>query len=499
MKKIRSKKTWDHPVLPLIKMLTSKELKHCEKYIIAQFNNDSFQELILFKYLKATILKQSKVDFDPLKVHQKIFGGLAFDNTRLSKIAHKLKKLITAFISVSAFESPLNTIEQNRYFAKNIVHKKQYDLYEKELTKIKQNIANQVQKNEKEYLQLAQNEEDFLFETLGNKDHISASNFFNLSKRYLDFFFLKNSKIGADLSSRSLYLPEDFKLPFLQETLHRSKEEDSPLLLKLYAQIIELNLMFGKKEYAESLQKYFQIKTIFQQQLLALKNENRMHLCTLIRNYLINYRKLVDPKIIEEFFEFNKYVLDKKIFLANGILTYESFINIYTPALLLKKYQYAQNFLVTYIDLLPAEIQKKVQLYCEAKLYYVQGKFDKIEPILNQLFLEDWKFYTLVNHTLLKTLFINYPKNPDPILQRIHKLETQVKSSKKINHQQKNFSTYLSILKDLVKFRQKNGTLGGFLEEEQTKLHKIETAIESIKNIAIQKWLKKVADSFRKH
>lgn len=432
-------------------------------------------------------------------IHQKVFGNITFSNARLSKIAHKLKNLVIAFLSLSEFQSTENTVEQNGYYAKNLLRKQQYDLYKKALEKTKKNITDQVQKNEKEYLQYAQNEENFLFETLGNKDHIPTSDFFNLSKSYLDFFYLKNSKIGADLSSRSLYLPSNFELPLLQEMLQRSKERDSPLLLKLYAQIIELNLSFGKKEYPDSLEKYYQIKALLQANFDVLKNENCMHICTLLRNYLINYRKSVAPDAIKEFFEFNKYVLEKRIFLANGIITYETFINVYNPALLSGKYQYAKKFLATYIDLLPPDIQKSVRLYCQANLHYTLNELDKIEPILNELFLEDWKFYILVNQTLLKALFKKNPKNPSPILQRIHKLETQVKRSKKINYQQTYFSKYLSILKDLVKFRQKNGTLGGLLSDESEKLQAIEKEIDAIENKTTQDWLKKVVDSFRKH
>lgn len=491
------KKIWSHPVIEFIKMLDRQEKKACSRHIMAHSEVDNTQLITLWDHIYTGLAKSKKHDFDTHTVFKSIFKKEKFDNKKLSKLAYKLKQLIIEYMSFAEFQRDENQINLQFYFAKSLLRKKQYNLHVSTLKKIDKQLSQYLYEEENIELLDAQNQEELIFQTKGNKVIMDPSNFNQLSAKYLDFYFLKNSKIGAELSSRSLYITEDFQLPLLEPTLQRSKDPDSPLLLHLYGQVIEMNIHFSNKNYAESKEIYQMLKQHLYLNFTKLQIDNKMHLCVLLRNYLINYHRSVDASILEEIFDFNKFVLEKRVFIENGIFTYESLVNVFNPALLLKKFKYAQQFLDTYIDLLAPNEQEKTRLYCQANLYYMQKKFDKIEPLLDRLILLDWKFYILVNQTLLKALFVQSVKRPKPILSKIAKLESQLNTSKKINKTQKSFKCYLSILKRLVQFRQKNGTLQGVNPEEVLKFETIKKDIERLEDISTKSWLKKVADSFK--
>lgn len=489
------KKNWNHPVIKYLRLLEYKERKKCRRFILAHSEEDTTQIISLWEYLYFSLKASADHQFDPQVVYKKVFKTNGFSQKKLSKIAYKLKCIIIDYMSYSEFKLSQNSIQQQAFFAKNLLRRKQYDLHQSEIKKIASSFSKKPPSDSNALLASAQNHEEFLFQTLGNKDYLDIPEIEAMSIKYYEFFVLKNLMVAAELSTRQLYISESYSLPVIEECLNYAKKNNVPLIIKCFGLVIRMNQNFilGNKEKSFAI--YLKSKKLLKMNLYNLNAEQRMHICTLLRNYLVRYYKLKDNSILPEIFELNKFAVDYKIFVENSHMTYSSFATVFNTALLLKRIDYAKNFLESHIDLIDVNTREAVQLFCQANLHYVNKEHDKIEPLINKLSFIDWKFYTMMNLVILKSLFKKFKEKPSLILDRIDFLTIKLKTSKKVNREQAEFKSFLTILKKLLKMKKKYGNLQGVLDDDVSKLKKILDSINNLKNLSVKSWLKMVADS----
>lgn len=302
----------------------------------------------------------------------------------------------------------------------------------------------------------------------------------------LDIFYL-SAKLRAccEMINRQNVISQQYELRLLPEMLtylqhNLAYYHDYPAVT-IYYQILMTLLHPDKEEHYPQLMQ--QLDTHAQQ----FPQEEAMGMYDYARNYCIKQINNGKTNYLEELFLLYEQVLAKNLLLEEGYILQWDYKNIVTLGLIMRKFDWTEQFILTYRNKLRTEIAENAFYYNLASLYYGKQDYTKSLELLQKVVFTDVAYYLGGKSLLLK---IYYDTNQsEPLYSLVDAMKVYLTRNKVISKYQSNI--YKNLLRFAKKaYKIKENTPFWSQEKRKQNIDTLKKQIISTKQIANVSWLR---------
>ena len=363
-------------LIKLLATFSKSEMREFSDYVESPFYNKNKKVINLFEAISAYYPGFDSKQFTEEKLYKKLFKGEEYDYFKIKNIISDLYRLAMDYLKLKYRG---NTLENDLTFIMELRQRRLLSHYDSEYKKI-----------EKKHLDTVIREEEFFL----NEFRISAErayyNFllkpntgFNLSQEQLDNYLvcslIRFLKIYTLMVYETKQNNVDYDLKFMEDIkqfIVSNNVSDNPTFL-LYKHILLLEL--ERKE-----EDYFRIKEIHSNHLNELTEKDRymsyIHqggYCA----YVFNIRG--ERTFLGEMLQVHKGFLSEG-FYDNIRMPYPDFVNFVKIGILNAEYDYVNEFIERFKDVLPEEEKMNCLNYSSAYMAFNKGEKEKALELLSR-------------------------------------------------------------------------------------------------------------------
>ena len=446
-------------LIQLMDSLSSKELRQLRKVVRSPFFNQRQDLIRLFDFLTEQLLIIKQIPSKE-KASQYIYPKEKYDPQRIRFLMSLLTKTIEKYLAYQAFDE--DEIGVKLKLAQVYREKKLDNFFNKTVADASNILEKQQLRNGTHYSNKYEiQNEKYLHTSLG-KRNIEQN--LQLISDNLDIAYIsmKLKQTCISLSHQTVY-KKDYNFNFLPELIKplvTSELLDVPAIgayYHCYHALIDL-----KNEH------HFQsLKTIILDNAACFSNREIQDLFLLAINYCI--RKVNNGK--KEFAQIGldlyKTGLKKEILYTDGYLTPYTYRNIIALGLIIKEYEWVENFLHDYKIALEKKHRESIFSFNLAKLEYERKNFDHALSLLQQSHYKDL-LLNLAAKTI--TLKIYYELNEYKLLDsHLDSMKIFIRRKKIIGYHKKNYLNLIYYVKALTELNYYDA------QAKKTLIQKIET------------------------
>ncbi len=408
---------------------------------------------------------------DRKHVYNKLFTSVTYDEKKLGYMQSDLTKLALNYIYVKAQEQKLSDISYLNILSQRKLH----PLFKKESKKIKEVLERSTNKGAnhyKIYFEYYDLLDRYFISQKERKDDVNA----HLASQNLDLYFIcRKLQYFTVLLNRKLILGKHIEIPNMEFVLNYAKNNfSSNPIVNGYYEVI----MMQTKE--ESLPHFIKLKDIITQFDDKFNPKEIAEIYEEAINYCIQRISHNQEFYTDEALALYMQFLDSGYMYQNGYLSHWTFKNIVKLSLLLKRFEFVENFIISYQDKIAPKHQTKALNYNFAELHFAMQDYSKAQEYLNMVFVNDLELaYNLGSRMMLIKIF--YHNNEmDALLSQIAAFTIFLKRAKKISNTKKKI--YLNFCDMLNKI----------LRQNLKHYEKIENEIKETKLLTATNWLLQV-------
>ena len=384
-------------LISLLSTLSRTELRELGLFVRGPLYNQRQDVIDLCDYL-TKCLQELKLIPTKQQVFKEVYGDQAFDDHKVRLIMSFLLKLTERYLVQKAFfqeELKVKTTMTSIYRKRNL--SKHFDRSLRASKLIQEKTAH---KNADYFLESYQIQlEEYL--NIAARNRISALNLQTISNE-LDraFIALKLRQTCLSISHQTVYKTA-YHFGLLSEILNYV--EQNALLeipaISTYYYCYKMLIDPRQESHFQSFKKY-----VIQDGALFPLDEIR-DLFLLAINFCTKQYNEGNPSYLEESFELYQEGLDKNIFLQQGILSRFTYRNIVTHGLIMKAYDWLEEFIFQYKKYLELPYRESMFSFCLARLEYSRKNYDKVLQLLQRSEYKDLLLNLSAKTVLLKVFY----------------------------------------------------------------------------------------------
>lgn len=462
-------------LIALLRTFKKEEWRSCRAFLCSPYFNKREDILRLFQYIKKLAPDFLAEKLKNEVFFQKIFPNQQYDDRALKYVMNYLVKQIERFLVVQKLE--MNEALMNNSLLDVLVERKLDKHYKERLKKVEKYLLNNKAANAN------YNYYRYQLADIANKHHDNQNireydKNLQVASNYLDqFYFIEKLKHSCEMLSRAKLFEEGYDLFFVQELvtyLEQQKMEETPITA-FYLQVFYL---LDKVDAANNFEQQKDLLTKFHQELPTPDKK-------MIYLYAINFCVAQIGKqnnqiyYVEECLKLYLKGIEERFLLNNGYLSPWTFKNTIKLGLNLKRYDWAEQFILdTHKKLLPA-FQADALHYNLADLAYRRKKYEEAQHHLLLVEFSD-VFYSLdAKSMLLKIYYEN--KEIEALFALIASFSIYLRRNKKISNTFR--LTYLNF----------TALLQQILRAKPEKMPKVIEKIKATDLLINRKWLLDIA------
>ncbi len=462
-------------LMDLIKSMSKAEISDFSDFINSPYFNKKKELVVLFEYIKSTMPYYDHAKLKKETVYKTMFpDSTEFNEKQFGYLMSYLSNKIEVFYQNQMFKK--DVVYPDYYLLKTYLDKSLFKHYEGTLKKVKLSFDKMQNRDNSYYLK------KYLIHYLGDAYYLKRrlriyDENIQLSNDYLDYYFLLNKlKNSCSMMDREKFIAAKHDYPFLKESVNYIKSNnkninDQPGII-MYTEILDMLT-------AEAPEKHFEnLKALIGNYVSVFKREENHNIYLYAINFCARKIREGESKYIEE--ALNIYVdgIEREVFFQDGFLSPWTFTNASRLSILLKKYDWNEQFISKYHSMLPASFQQNVLNYNLAELYYHTKEFDKSIHHLNKVEFSDFT-YSLGSRVILAKVY--YETNEEEaLLSLIASFSIFLKRNKKITNPVKlPFLNFCDLLNRIMR---------------KKKLDKLKAKIELTESLADKKWLLQICE-----
>lgn len=451
----------------LFLLLPDKDKKRFIEFLNSPFHNNSPRLSKLGTYFHTHKKTAKEEAFAHVYGSKRKYSDILFRRL-MNGLLEELKK----FISVSAFLN--DKVEENTFLLKSLKEMGQEKMLDEVLSKQTKLIAS-ISKNDSSFYY-----KKFLLETekyefnLSQKQLKLESQFSNIFSSLEDFYLFNKLKYYCHALNQKNIIKADFQVLYKEEILKNLKEgrHKSNAGIMIYYYILLLLLEEGEESNYKKVKKMLRDK-----HSLFVQAEAR-DMLVFIQNYCIRQINKGLSVYLKEIFYLYQFSVEKKLVYENGYISPQTFKNIVSTALRLKKGNWAQEFIRKYASRIVKQHSSNSFNYNMANVYYSQKKYGACLKLLQQVNFKE-AFYGLDAKVLFLKTF--YEQGDYEALDRFwFSFYMYVKRNRYISDAHK--TGYLNFLK----FTRKLMVVD---ESNVQKLEQLKIAVQNTKPVSNINWL----------
>lgn len=449
------------------------EQNRIRKFISSPYFNKDKVVSALFELLVNEINIPSKNDWTKEKIWRSLVPELPLDDIRLRKYQSDLLKLIEKFLIQEEFETD-NYIAQT-YLLRSIKKRKLKKLHNSALKSVKEIPGKITHRDGNFYLGqfLIETSYDQLISDFEEKK-TEKTNLEEMSK-LLDYFYIgEKLKIYCEVLSRKKFAQHEYEISLIEDVLDFAEREQYQKIpfIAIYYQIFKM--------YAEPLeiQHYYKFQQLLLDSSHFFPRSQEKIFYDFAQNYCINQLNQGNSIFLKELFGVYKNLIDKDFFMLEGHMESLEFRNIVVVGLRNGAFDWTENFIYKYINILPSELRENTLSFNLSQLYFYQKKYSNVVKILQEVEYNDY----ITNCNAKTTLIGAYYEEGEfePLFSLLESFRVYLNRNKEIPLARKiNYKNLIRFTKKLISLPPTNKKAFSQLKAE----------VEATKNIPSRDWL----------
>lgn len=455
-------------LITLLSSLNKDEFKELKDFVYSPFHNKNTKVMQLFDVLEKYYPEFASPRLSRETLHTKIFKGQSFNDLDIRRTMSQLYQVAENYVGWR--EMTRKTTDLKLAQMRTLRNRGLQKHFEKSSRE-----AGAILEKEKRDLNyyynlynIEQERENFKEQFGGRR---SETRLQEVSDS-LDIFFMANKlKQSCTVFSYEQVFKHRYDIQLTQEVLDLlNKKNINTPLVNLYR--------FGLLTMIEPDNEthYLQLKQLLKSTPnLDPKEERNIHV--LGQNYCIRNVNKGKTEYFNELFELYKLGLEKEVIQSDLSQFPPAFKNIVSTGLKVKEYQWVENFIYQYANLIEEDNQADYKNFNLARLCFDQQRFKEARQFLQGVEFKDL-FVTLNARVLLIKIYYE--------LDQLDLLEHQLKSFDHYIARQKNLSYHATIFKNVVRYISRMVKLD---YNKQKDVNKLIEKIKSEKALTERDWL----------
>lgn len=397
-KKSETAELQSNKVYQVLQHLGEDDLKRFSKYLQSPYFNQSKNLNKLFEHL-SRFLADGKDGFDRQEIWRKMFPGEAYDDVNFRKYCSDLLKLVENFMAHEVLER--NTSRQKISALEYVVKDKIEPLYVSILRQARNELEIRPYKDigyyynsyliERQYYTMS--DFDVKLDVRPNIEEISHN---------LDiFYWIEKLKIQIAVLSQKKTRSHQYNIRFIDEIisyLEGFSMEDIPEISLYYYSFLTL--------YDESkIEHYNKLRSLLDEYGSDMPQKEAVEFYDLALHYCIVKGNQGDRVFLQEYFDVLDEAMMRKVFIINGELAPWRFNNAIGVALRLGKMDWAEKFITTFKDNLPAQTKENTSSFSLSRVYLYQKRYKDVLKILQNVDYEDIGYNLISKAVLIITYY----------------------------------------------------------------------------------------------
>jgi hypothetical protein len=477
----------NYKLVLLINSFSETELEQFRKFISSPYFNKGRNYL---PFLERILLLRNNNDSDEkTRIISEIRSSLSLSDQTLRNRFSELYKLGEDFLIHNSLSG--NKTEKKKILLDKLLEKKLFTLFNINYKETSNYLSNKKFDTEvySDLLSLKELHSKYLNEK--NKAEHLYNEYYEYSKTSLCYYLLKLFEIGDEFKQQEIddkkYSP-NYVTDFLKELnvkdMMKKFGSSNALIYKVTA--MNYNL-YKALENVNEEKYYFDSYKIFKSIAKELSDSYKVNVFKILINYCIIKLNGGELKYRYELFDLFNNKLDQNLIsdLKNNYYIFNPFRDYVYIGLVIKEFEWVENFINKYSSELPADIRREESLLSYSKLDFERKSFRNSLNRLNGLKGSHYLLYLDISRFKLCN-FYELKKFEEAILE-IDKQKHYLKYHKEIPVNRIAYnSNFLNILKELIKLNTRPG---------KADTTSIERDLEGYKLISQKEWLKeKIAE-----
>ncbi len=389
---------FSNKLLGILKNLNRKEMTRFREFVNSPYFNKNEDIRALIAYLSKFFPAFNEQNCDRQLIFAAVYPDEPHDQSKLALLFTYAFRSLREFLIVEQCKQ--DDFGQTLFFLQALRSKKQYALYEKMLEDAERTLNATTLKDEFYY---------------HHQYHLAAEadSYFNQIERrqldrsivqkqtYLDdFYLLEKLKDACEIQVRRRIFKVDYPIQMLEATLQevRSRTTACEPLIYLYHQIYQM-VTQPLPEF------YFAALDTLQQHVQDIATSELTYIYNYFQNYCIQQINKGDERFLYEIFKLYQAQLKRGLLLQDGYLSEWHYKNIVTTGIRLHEMAWVQDFIETYKDKLPPEVQENAYRFNLASYHYALQEYDAVLELLLKVEYRDLRYNLGAKALLLRTYY----------------------------------------------------------------------------------------------
>lgn len=460
--------TANSKLIVLLSSIAADEFKQLKHFVKSPFHNRNTKVVQLMEVLEQYYPKFNSPQLSREFLHAQVFSGKPFQDLEIRRTMSQLATVVTDFLAWSEIrKKPIELKVAQMKAIRRLGLTKHFDKTLRDATHILKHEKQTL--NQNFYSYSVEQEREHFAEQHGARR--SSTRLQEVSET-LDLFYIQNKlKLACTAISYEKVFKDKYEIRLTDEVLELIEKTDlKDTLVNLYRYGL-LTMTDPENEHH-----FKELKALLKQDLnLELREERDIHV--LAQNYCIRSVNQGKPGYFRELFDVYRLGLEKEVIQSDLSQFAPAFKNIVSAGVKAKEYDWVENFILTYSDLLDKKQRSDYKNFNLARLRFDQGHFQETKRLLQEVKFKD-VFITLNARVLLIKTFYE--------LDQIDLAEHQIRNTKNFVSRQKNLSYHADIFNKVLLY------MSRLVKLDRTNQEKVQQLIEEVraeKGLSEKSWL----------
>ncbi len=381
----------------ILEKLSSEELKKFGLLLKSPYFNSIEILPKMFEVIKNTRPDFNSPSLSIENMFKKLYPGKEFKEQTIRNLYSELGKLLKTFITIETVKA--DEVTFNLFYMAGLRQKKIFDLSNKAAEKNREKITKKFGTGSIAFHYHYTNFTNW-FNNLHDQRKNLSKEYFSLVKSLsenLIVFLLKEVFVlsAENSANKKLFAEEKNDLAF-EKFINAF---DTPKFLKEYEKINEpygslLKIQYWLYYYSEneiSEEEFYVIKNEITGKIKSFHKIEQVQFIQEVINLALTKLITKDKKYYNDILDLAKLFCELNIYPDKSLADFKAgtLRNIFTVAVILKEYEWAENFVNEYYKFVAEDVRMNEFNYCMGNLCFKQGKYEQSLDYFNKVELKD--------------------------------------------------------------------------------------------------------------
>ena len=385
-------------LLQLIKALSPTELRRFNKFVRSPYHNEHTKTTLLWQYIYKTAPRFLHTRLTRERIFTHIYPQKSYDDVQMRLLMSYLYKVLENFLAIEKLKDNdikmrINLLEQ--YRVRGLV--KQFESTRKQTATTQKKSP----VNNADYYYYQFRIEQSVNQMIEQQQNRNVEPNLQQLTENLDTFYLihKLKYACASLNYKNIS-QADYHLPLLTEIMQcLEKHPSSNPIVKTY-RLALLTLTNSDNEA-----NFEQLKRQLLEHAGNIAKSDLQDLFVLARNYCIKRINMGDNKYVLDLFTLYRHEIKEELLLNNGQISPAAYKNVVAAGLMLKNFDWTEQFIKQYKEKLASEFRHNGYLLNLARLHFALGKHREVVALLHEIDPEELFTSLSAKAMLLRTYY----------------------------------------------------------------------------------------------